>query len=81
MYFTYILYSDKLDKYYVGSTNELLRRLEDHNRGKTPFAKLGMPWALKYQEAFESRSEAVGRELEIKKKKSRKYIEMLLESR
>ena len=81
MYFTYILYSEKLNKYYVGSTNDLLRRLADHNRGKTQYAKLGMPWELKYHEEFMSKTEAVGREIEIKKMKSRKYIEKLIASR
>jgi putative endonuclease len=78
MYYTYILYSEKLDKHYVGSTNDLLRRLADHNRGKTAYARLGMPWVLRYHEQFNSKSEAVRREMEIKGKKSRKYIENLI---
>ncbi|MBP6687235.1 MAG: GIY-YIG nuclease family protein [Lacibacter sp.] len=32
--YCYILYSDKLNKYYVGSTSDLERRFNDHNRGK-----------------------------------------------
>jgi putative endonuclease len=43
MFYVYILYSEKLDKYYVGSTNDLLRRLNDHNRGKTNYSKQGVP--------------------------------------
>ena len=78
MYWVYILFSRKLDKYYIGSTNDLHRRLEDHNRGKTPFTKLGMPWELKYTENFETRKDVIRRELEIKRKKSRKYIESLI---
>ncbi|TDE00130.1 GIY-YIG nuclease family protein, partial [Flavobacterium sandaracinum] len=35
-------------------------------------------WALVYFEIFDSRSLAVQREMEIKKKKSRKYIEYLI---
>ena len=77
-YFTYILFSDKLNKYYVGSTNNLERRFQDHNRGKTPFAKTGMPWELKYFETFQDRSSAVKREMEIKKKKDRNFIENLI---
>jgi putative endonuclease len=77
-YFTYIIFSEKLNKYYVGSTNNLLRRLEDHNRGKTSFAKVGMPWQLKYFETFTSRKESVSRELQIKKRKSRLYILSLI---
>ena len=78
MYYVYIIYSQKTNKFYVGSTNDLTRRIEDHNRGKTPYSKTGMPWVLKYSEAFPGRSSAYRRELEIKRKKSRKYIERLI---
>jgi putative endonuclease len=78
MFYVYILYSEKLDKYYVGSTNDLLRRLNDHNRGKTNYSKQGVPWILKYSEEYSRRQEAYSREIEIKKKKSRKYIEYLI---
>jgi len=77
-FYTYIVYSSKLDKYYIGSTNDLQRRLSDHNRGKTSFAKLGMPWELKYFEEFPTRKDAVQRELQFKKKKDRKFIENLI---
>ena len=78
MYYLYILYSSDLDKYYVGSTNDLERRLSDHNRGKDRFSRQAKIWILKYTEVYESRSDAYGREQEIKKKKSRKYIESLI---
>jgi putative endonuclease len=77
-FFTYILYSQKLGKYYIGSTNDLKRRLADHNRGKTAYAKIGMPWQLKYFEVFESKVLAVRRENELKKRKDRKYLEKLI---
>lgn len=34
MYFVYILYSDKCNKYYIGQTESLTRRVEEHNQGK-----------------------------------------------
>ena len=73
--FLYILYSQKLNKYYVGSTPDILRRLEDHNRGKEKFTKPGLPWVLVYKEIFENLKEARTREKQIKRRKSRKYIE------
>ena len=78
MYYTYILYSPELKKYYVGSTRDLNRRLKDHQRGKNKFSRQGGRWELKYYESFATRSEAFSRELAIKKKKSRKYIEWLI---
>ena len=78
--FCYILYSSKLNKYYVGSTPDKDRRLTDHNRGKEKFTKTGIPWMLIYTEIFETLQEARRRELNIKKQKSRKYIEQLISS-
>ena len=76
----YILYSAKLNKYYVGSTSDMERRLNDHNRGKEKFTRTGVPWELVYTETFEELATARRRELDIKKKKSRKYIETLISS-
>ena len=70
----------KLDKYYTGSCEDIFIRLERHNSGRNISTKAGTPWILKYTEEFATRSEAVTRELEIKKKKSRKYIEWLITS-
>lgn len=78
--FCYILFSSKLDKYYVGSTPDMERRLEEHNRGKEKFSSTGVPWILVYKEIFEELADARKREQEIKKQKSRKYIKSLLET-
>jgi putative endonuclease len=78
--YCYILYSHKLNKYYVGSTIDIRRRLEEHNRGKEKFTSTGTPWALVHKEVFKSLTEARQRELYIKKMKSRKYIESLISS-
>jgi putative endonuclease len=77
-YYVYILFSPKLNKYYIGSTNNLQRRLSDHNRGKSTFTKPGIPWELKHFEEFESKTQACQREMEIKRRKDRKYIENLI---
>ncbi len=43
-----------------------------------PSTKYKGPWKLVYTENYENRSMAVGREMELKKKKSRIYIENLI---
>jgi len=48
----YILFSEKLNKYYVGSTSDIERRLEEHNRGKEKFTSIGKPCILVYNEVF-----------------------------
>jgi putative endonuclease len=74
----YILYSEKLNKYYIGACTDLERRIYEHNIGHSKFTKLGMPWDLKYSEEFETLQEAKQREMYIKKQKSRIYIEKLI---
>ncbi|MCB9282836.1 MAG: GIY-YIG nuclease family protein [Lewinellaceae bacterium] len=78
-FFTYILYSKKVDRYYIGSTANLEDRLARHNQGRSKATKPGAPyWKLMYAEEFQSRKEAVNRELFLKKMKSREFIEKLL---
>ena len=77
-WFTYILYSATLNRYYVGSTDNLEWRLERHNLGWGRYTKKGIPWKMVYYETYQTKTEALKREKEIKKKKSRKYIEGLI---
>ena len=74
MYYTYILFSSKLNKYYTGQTIDLDRRLEEHNRGKTSFMKSGIPWELVYSTSFDTRKEAVNQEHMIKKRGAARFL-------
>ena len=74
MYKVYILYSSILDKFYIGQTEDLERRLEEHNRGKTSFSARGMPWTLVYSKECSSRSEAIKLEKFIKKRGAARYL-------
>jgi putative endonuclease len=78
MPYTYVLYSEKLNKYYIGSCVNMDIRLRQHNLGQSKFTSLGIPWVIVYIEEYAILSEARKRELEIKKMKSRKYIEDLI---
>ena len=80
MNYVYILYSSTAERYYVGQTENLNRRLKYHNLGEIRSTKAYVPWELKYWEVYESRSEAMRREREIKARKSRRYIEELIAS-
>jgi putative endonuclease len=75
MFITYILYSEKSNRYYVGSTGNLEDRLKRHNTGRSTFTKRGIPWKIVYQKEYNSKSEAYQAELFIKSQKSRKFIE------
>ncbi|RYZ21111.1 MAG: GIY-YIG nuclease family protein [Chitinophagaceae bacterium] len=76
----YIIYSASLDQYYIGSTGNLEDRLYRHNNSGSKATKKAKDWELRYTESCASRAEAVNREAEIKKKKSRHYIESLISS-
>jgi putative endonuclease len=77
-YYTYILYSQSRDRYYIGSTTNLEQRLIRHNAGATPSTKAGRPWVIVYTEAFDSKTEALKRENYLKRMKSRSFIENLI---
>ena len=80
MFTVYILHSISLNKYYVGYTNDITRRLSEHNRKKGKFTDGGIPWVLVYREEFELKREAMAREKFIKSQKSKSYILSLLSS-
>ncbi|MDA3955007.1 MAG: GIY-YIG nuclease family protein [Bacteroidales bacterium] len=78
MYFIYIIYSHRRDRYYVGYTSDIISRIAKHNSAATISTKSGIPWELVYSEQYVTKTEALKREKAIKKMKSRKYIEYLI---
>jgi putative endonuclease len=76
----YILFSKKLNKYYIGACINLDRRIYEHSIGHSKFTSKGTPWRLVHQETFDDLTAAKQRESQIKKMKSRKYIEALIAS-
>ena len=79
-FYVYIIYSEKLDKYYVGYTVDISKRIGEHNSGISTYTAKANDWILKYSEYFPDRGTAIAREREIKKMKSRTYIEHLTET-
>ena len=79
-YIVYIIFSESQNKYYTGSCEDFSIRLAQHNAGRNKSTKHGIPWVLKHSEVFNSLKEARAREAQIKKMKSRKYIESLIDS-
>jgi len=81
MYYIYILYSTKIDKYYIGYSENPDKRLEFHNSEYNKiWSKRGQPWKLKIKIAFETKTEALKAEKSIKRKKSRAYIEAVIDA-
>ena len=78
MYFVYILYSKKFERYYTGHSKDCEDRLKDHNRGKVRSTKAYVPWEIVYTEKFETKSEAYRREMEIKSYKTGEAFRKLI---
>lgn len=79
-FFVYILQSDKHGRYYIGCSHNPDKRLIAHNQGFATYTSKGIPWKLKYTEEYTSKTDALKREQQIKKMKSRRYIMDLIEN-
>ena len=75
----YLLLSRKDLKTYVGSTDNIERRFEEHTSGKVKSTKNRRPLELVYQEKFASLSEARLRERYFKTKKGRRELKIIFE--
>lgn len=78
-WFVYVL-KLKNGKYYVGSTNNLQRRIQEHHNGKVTATKYLRPIILLWHKKFVEVNEARKMEYYIKKQKDRKYIEYIMDS-
>lgn len=67
MFYVYFLKSLKDNNLYFGSTNDLRRRLSDHNNGEVLSTKARRPFELKYYEAYTKEKDARKRESSLKK--------------
>ena len=74
-YVVYILYSESLQKYYVGQTADIEARLKAHNSGKANFTSKGIPWKLVHFFACLDRSEATRLETSIKRRGIKRYLQ------
>ena len=58
MFFVYILKSEQKVWYYVGSTNDLDRRINEHNNGKVKSTKPFLPLKIVYKKEFSNEHDA-----------------------
>ena len=66
MYFVYLLKSKKSNNLYLGYTNDLKKRIDEHNQGLSRATKSCIPWRIVYYEAYFSKEEAIRREQNLK---------------
>ena len=74
MYIVYILKSQNFLKSYVGMTDNLERRLNQHNQGWNTYTKRYLPWIVIYTEKYNTRIEAHEREKYFKSASGRRFL-------
>ena len=77
-YYTYVLKSKIDNKLYIGWTNDLVKRVKEHNFGKVPSTKNRYPLYLIYYEACLSKEKAIAREKQFKTGFGRAYLKRRL---
>jgi len=78
MFYVYLLQSDVDSTFYVGFTENLEQRLKQHNNGESKYTSRKIPWKLVYFENFETKSEALKRELFLKKQRNKEFYQRLV---
>jgi len=65
-YYVYILYSSTTSRYYKGITNDLERRLKEHNLGQEKATRSGLPWTLVWYTFKPTKGQAMVLEKKLK---------------
>jgi putative endonuclease len=78
MFIVYILQSLKTGFYYTGITNDLNRRLLEHNSNLNDSTKNKGPWQLVYSEVVSSRAKARRKEKFLKSGYGRECRRLIL---
>lgn len=74
----YILRSLANNRYYIGSTNDLRRRLKEHQIGRSKYMSRILPFELVFTQDFADIKQARQIEYKLKKLKSRVIIEKII---
>jgi len=67
MFYVYVLKSKTDDKLYIGYTNNLRKRMKEHNEGKNFSTKSRIPFKLVYYESYVASEDAKEREMQLKR--------------
>lgn len=73
-YYVYVLISERDGKFYIGYTDDLKKRLNDHNKGRVPSTKNRTPLKLVYYEACLNQQDATKRERQLKTTWGGRYL-------
>ncbi len=74
MYYTYVLESQKSKRWYTGYTNDLRRRVTEHNNNESIYTNKRGPYKLIYYEACRNTKDVKARELYLKTTMGKRYL-------
>ena len=77
-YYTYVLYSLKDNKLYIGYTNNIERRFQEHQDGKNTSTANRRPLNLIYYEAHLTKEDALRRESYFKTSSGKRTLKLML---
>ena len=78
MYIIYVIKSEVDNRLYVGFTENIERRIKEHNSGKTRSTKGYIPWVIVYKEEINERSLARQREKYLKSGCGKEFLKKIL---
>ena len=79
-FFVYVLESLSDKSWYIGFTNDISKRLEEHNNGQSYYTKRKMPWKILYYEVSYEKNDAIAREKYLKSGMGRRYLKNRLKN-
>lgn len=79
MYYLYILHSNDLNKFYIGSTQNIQERLQRHLSGRSKYTSKAKDWVLQYSVEYQTRALALKREKQLKNWKNAVRIRELIQ--
>ena len=77
MHYVYILESLVDGDFYKGSTEDYMKRVNEHNNGESNFTRTKMPWKLVFVRLFETKKAALVEEKRLKKC-NKEYLRWLI---
>ena len=77
-YYVYILYSERLSKFYKGSTSNLDLRVKRHNSGYETYTKTGLPWRLIWHTEKSTKSASMILEEKLKNLSVQRSVDFMI---
>jgi putative endonuclease len=77
MYYVYAIRSISRNYIYVGMTNDIRRRINEHNNGENRSTKAYRPFVLIFSQEFKTRSEARKKEVYLKSGSGKEFLKSI----